>query len=206
MIELNDDLLFAEGGRRYCFVHPDDPNKCVKTLSENGDPIRRRKESKWFKRLRPLSKFDDNLRELESFHELLRHHEVVWNHFPRCYGIQSTNRGDGIVTDLIRDKDGLVSKTVRQYIKAFGKTDPLREALDQFFDCLQQECVVTRDILDHNIVAQVRPDGLRIVIIDGFGSSEVIPFSLWFQSIGQRKVARKIERCRKRYGFVLLSV
>lgn len=114
MIELTDDLIFAEGGRRYCFVHPDDPRKCVKTLSPNGDPQKRKKEAIWYKKLRPLSMFDDNKRELKSFQDLEKKGEVVWEHFPRCYGIQSTNRGDGIVTDLIRNEDGSIPLIVRQ--------------------------------------------------------------------------------------------
>lgn len=64
MIELNDSLLFAKGGRRICFVHPDDQYKCVKILSPNGNPVKRRKKAVWYKKLRPLSLFDDNLREL----------------------------------------------------------------------------------------------------------------------------------------------
>ena len=142
MIQLTDDLIFAEGGRRYCFVHPDDSNKCIKTLSPNGDPRKRKNEAVWYKKLRPLSVFDDNKRELKSFRELEKKGEIVWNHFPRCYGIQPTSRGDGMVTDLIRDADGNVSKTVRQYVKAIGKTPEMLDALDEFFN-LFSEFVVT---------------------------------------------------------------
>lgn len=201
MILLSNELIFAEGGRRYCFVHPDDPARCIKTLSKNGDPAKRRAEAVWYKRLRSLASFDDNIRELESFHQLDRHYEAVWDHFPRYYGIQPTTRGDGIVTDLIRDESGDVSKTVRQYVKTFGKTDELLAALDKFFNVLAGDHVVTRDILDHNIVVEETSAGLRIVMIDGFGSSEVLPFSRWFKSVAKKKVARKIERCRARYGF-----
>lgn len=207
MLELNDDLIFAEGGRRFCFVHPSDPNRCVKTLSENGDPLKRKKVAVWYKKLRPLSMFDDNLRELKSFQDLEKKGEAVWRYFPRCYGIKKTSRGDGIVTDLIRDADGQISQTVRQYVKARGKTRELMVALDGFFVFLQTQRLVTRDILDHNLVIQVRKEGVvRVVMIDGFGSSEVLPFSRWFKTVGQRKVARKIARCRARYGFVPDSV
>lgn len=224
MIELTDELIFAEGGRRYCFVHPDDPEKCVKVLSPNGDPLKRRREAVWYKKLRPLAMFDDNKRELKSFQELAKKGEAVWSHFPRCYGIYPTNRGDGIVTDLIRDADGKVSKTVRQYVKAHGKTPELFAALEEFFDLFRASTIVTRDILDHNLVVQhvfapqvhseeqqdscsavpeteISPSQtLRIYMIDGFGSSEVLPFSSWFPKVGRKKVERKIMRCRKRYG------
>jgi hypothetical protein len=201
MIELNDNLIFAEGGRRYCFVHPDDSGKCVKTLSPNGDPKKRKREAPWYKKLRPLSMFDDNARELKSFEELARKGEAVWSHFPRCYGIQPTSRGDGIVTDLIRDADGEISKTVRQHVKAYGKTPELVAALDDFFDLFRTHRIITRDILDHNLVVQVGEQKLTIFMIDGFGSTEIIPFSQWNPQLGRKKVGRKISRFKGRYEF-----
>jgi hypothetical protein len=224
MIELNDSLIFAEGGRRYCFVHPDDPGKCVKTLSPKGTPEKRRKEAVWYKKLRPLFMFDDNLRELKAFQALGKKGDAVWSHFPRCYGIQPTNRGDGIVTDLIRDADGAVSKTVRQYVKANGKTPELQVALEEFFCLFRSKGIVTRDFLDHNLLVQnntlptrttqnlcesniplpktenLKPNTLKIYMIDGFGLSELIPLSQWVSSLGKRKVDRKIERFIVRYN------
>lgn len=201
MIELSDELIFAEGGRRYCFLYPGDPGKCIKTLSPAGDPATRRRTAPWHKRFRPLAKFDDNLREWDSFQEMECYDEDVWSHFPRCYGLEPTNRGLGIVTDLIRDENECISKTVRQVVLEQGKTSSLRQALDQFFEVLVLNRVITRDILDHNLVVQVGAKGWTVVMIDGFGSSEGIPFSKWSKTLGRRKVARKIARCKKRYGF-----
>ncbi len=200
MIQLTDDLIFAEGGRRHCFVHPDDPSRCVKTLSANGDPRTRKKAAVWYKKLRPLSMFDDNARELKSFLQLQQCGERVWDHFPRCYGIQPTSRGDGMVTDLIRDADGTVSKTVRQYIKAHGKTPELLAALDRFLAELHALGVITRDVLDHNLVVQVDDGKLTIYMIDGFGSSEFLNLSHWIPVLGSRKIKRKTDRFRQRYA------
>jgi hypothetical protein len=199
MIELSEDLIFAEGGRRFCFVHPDDAGKCIKILNARGNPQKRKKESVWYKRFRPLSWFDDNKRELISFQDLEKKGDSVWDHFPRYYGIHQTNRGDGIITDLIRDTDRAVSKTVRQYIKAFGKTPELLAALDEFYALFRDRLIVTRDILDHNLVVQVNDEKLTIYMIDGFGTSEMIPFSSWFKSVATRKVNRKIQRFKIRY-------
>lgn len=199
MIQLTDDLIFAEGGRRYCFVHPDDPDRCVKTLSPNGDPRKRRQEAVWYKKLRPISMFDDNVRELQSFRQLEKSGERVWEHFPRCYGIQPTNRGGGIVTDLIRDADGTISKTVRQFVKANGKTPQLLAALDRFLGSLLELRVITRDVLDHNLVVQVGEDNLIIYMIDGFGSSDFLNVSRWIPALGVRKILRKTNRFRARY-------
>ena len=145
-IILNEDLIFAEGGRRHCFIFPDDPDKCIKTLGEKGNPASRRRKDSLHKRFRPLSMFDDNLRELKAFRKLELNHEEVWNHFPRCYGLEQTNRGTGIVCDLIRDEDGGISQTVRQYVENTGKTQALLSALEEFFSLLRRRVVLTRDI------------------------------------------------------------
>ncbi len=42
-------------------------------------------------------------------------------------------------------------------------------------------------------------DGVRIVMIDGFGSSEFVPFSRWFDVLGRKKVERKVRRFQQRY-------
>lgn len=200
MIELSDDLIFAQGGRRFCFVHPDDPMKCIKTLSPRGNPEKRRNEAAWYKKMRPLSSFDDNLDELKSFQQLEKKGDEVWDHFPRCYGMESTNRGAGIVTDLIRDADGQVSITVKTYLKTIGKTPELLAALDEFFSMFWRQVIVTRDILQHNLVVQMGADKMTIYIIDGFDSSEVIPISLFCKTLGRKHVLRKVARCKKRYG------
>ncbi len=201
VIELHDDLIFAGGGRRHCFLHPVDSGWCIKTLSERGDPAARRRSAVWYKRPRPLSMFDDNLRELESFHELEKLGEEVWEHFPRCFGMHPTTRGRGIVTQLIRDEDGSVSQNLRDYVKEHGKTMALRAALEPFFALLRCRVVLTRDILDHNLVVRTHADELTIFMIDGFGSSDAFPFSSWSKRIGLRKVNRKIRKFCHRYGF-----
>ena len=201
VIELQNHLIFAGGGRRHCFLHPEDPGRCIKTLSDRGDPATRRRSAIWYKRFRPLSTFDDNLRELKSFHELEKLGEEVWDHFPRCFGMKSTSRGRGIVTQLIRDQDGEISQNLQDYIKQQGKTPELRAGLETFFDLLRSRVVLTRDLLDHNLVAQIGEEGLTVFMVDGFGSSDAFPFSSWSKRLGLRKVNRKIRKFRQRYGF-----
>jgi hypothetical protein len=202
MIQLRENSVFDNGGRRMCFVHPDDPGKCIKTLNASGNPVARRQKAPWYKRLRPLYFFDDNARELASFRTLERKGaEEVWNHFPVCYGMMETSCGSGIVTDLIRDVNGAVSKSLREYVKTFGKTPELSAALDRFFNLLVRERVITRDLLDHNLVVQQNStETVSVYMVDGFGSSEMVPLSSWIPAFGKRKILRKIERFRRRYG------
>lgn len=201
LTELNDELIFAYGGRRICFVHPADSARCIKTFGVNGDPHKRREEAVWYKKIRPLYYFDDNRREWVSFQKLMKYDSEIWDHFPRCYGMEPTNYGIGIVTDLIRDHDGRISTMLADYAAEHGKSPALLAALDEFYDLLRCHTIITRDILDHNLVVQRRAEGLRIVMIDGFGSSEIFPFSSWLSVLGKKKVERKIERFKSRYEF-----
>ena len=62
MINLNGITPFAEGGNRMCYVHPDNPNRCLKVI--HPGLLEKIKENKsWYKRFRSLESFDDNLRE-----------------------------------------------------------------------------------------------------------------------------------------------
>jgi len=206
-LQLTDDLIFALGGRRVCYIHPQDAARCVKVFGVNGDPHERRRKAVWYKRCRPLYYFDDNRREWSAFRELMKHDEAIWNHFPRCYGLIDTNKGLGIVTELLRDSDergdncGRIVQPLPEFVAAEGKTPALMQALEEFYALLRQHLVITRDILDHNLVVQRRQQGLRVVMIDGFGSSEILPFSSWFRALGRRKIERKIARFKARYHY-----
>lgn len=107
------------------------------------------------------------------------------------------------MTDLIRDADGQVSKTVRDYIKASGKTPELQAALEDFFELFREQRLVTRDILHHNLVVQMGAEKITIYMIDGFGSSELLPVSSWLPFVGARKVEHKIDKFNARYGLAV---
>jgi hypothetical protein len=42
-------------------------------------------------------------------------------------------------------------------------------------------------------------------MIDGFGSSEIVPFSQWVPMLGRKKVNRKITRFAKRYNLMQME-
>ena len=65
MINLEGITPFAEGGNRKCFVHPDNPNRCLKIVHA-GLLEKIIKNKPWYKKLRSKDSFDDNLREKKS--------------------------------------------------------------------------------------------------------------------------------------------
>lgn len=154
----------------------------------------------WYRRLRPLGCFDDNVRELRAFHRYARKQDQIWDHFPRCYGAESTDHGSGIVTDLIRDGDGAISRTLRCYLKEHGKTEALIAGLRDFYRVLRVHRLITRDILDHNLVVRTVNERVAVYMIDGIGSSEFVPVVDWFRVLSLAKIERKIKRFKDRYG------
>ena len=68
MIKLNDLIPFAKGGNRMCFIHPDNPNRCLK-VTHPGILTKIRKSKPWYKQLRSIESFDDNLREQNAYNQ-----------------------------------------------------------------------------------------------------------------------------------------
>ena len=68
MINLSDAAPFAEGGNRKCYVHPNNPNRCLKVVHP-GLLQEIKKNKPWYKRFRSIDSFDDNLREEKAYNQ-----------------------------------------------------------------------------------------------------------------------------------------
>lgn len=194
MLKLKEEKPFAQGGNRLCFVHPDDPSLCVKVRRPDFTLVDLRRKKGFPKSLRPLSSFDDNLEEyqvMRSFDQ--RYGEAIYQHVSRCCGFVDTDLGKGLVSELIRDDDGGISQTLKKYIWDHGNSAKCVHAAETFSRFWQRHCVPSRDLLLHNIVVQLRDDDIdRLVVIDGLGSSGLIPFYWLPQGMQRAKVERKI--------------
>jgi hypothetical protein len=109
-----------------------------------------------------------------------------------------TEFGRAIVTELIRDYDEVISVDVKAYLRACGNGQAFRAAVEEFCLYLEKVAVPTRDILLHNLVARrMHADGaVRLYLIDGFGTSDLIPFVYWLPKLAKSKASRKIVRFR----------
>ncbi len=175
----------AKGGNRWVFLHPDDPKKCIKILFPEKTAKAKRKRAVWYKKLRPLSAFDDNIQEHKALSDLSKRlPEAAQRHFPKSYGFVETNLGRAIVVDYFTDATGTPSPSLLQL------KDVPSKALDAFFAVVQTHCIITRDFLPHNLLYV---DG-RIVMIDGLGNSDFIPIASLSRRWGVRKIQRKIAR------------
>ncbi len=186
---------FGVGGRRLCFEHPFDENLCVKVLRVDKDRTVRLKQSgRWKTKLgRVYDNNEDERRELDKLFK--RHGAKAAEHFPKHYGYCETDLGLGLVLDLCRDYDGEVSMSVREWItRGFG-LENLRHAFAIFSDFMIDQAILTKDVLDHNVVVhRESEDHIRLVLIDGIGHSAMIPLAVWIPFVARRKMKIKLDR------------
>jgi len=191
---------FARGGHRECYVHPEDPALCIKIRRPDFPLTALRKEKGFPRNLKPLSAFDDNVEEHRVLAEYQRRFgDPVFRHVSRSYGFIATDQGPGLVTELIRDAPGNIARTLKKALWEQGMSADIEQAIATLIATWEGFRVPSRDLLLHNIVAETDARGQvrRLVVIDGLGSPNLLPFYWLPKQLQQTKVARKTARFRE---------
>jgi hypothetical protein len=203
MLKLKHSRPLFVGGTRYCFAHPEHPNRCIKVLRPDRTGTARKLLRKDFKRYLPARFLDDQRKEIKAYRELLsRASEELWRHVPRYHGTEDTDMGLGIVTQLMRNSDGSWPKNLEQLLPA-GSDPALDAGIDEFVEAVARLRILSRDLLPHNIIAVRENSGYRVMLVDGIGNAELIPLSTWSAFFAGRKTQRKIRRFRQRCQLLL---
>ena len=197
---------FAQGGNRLCFIHPSDKNKVIKVRRPDFSLEEKRRRKGGLKRLRPLSSFDDNLDEykvMQSIDKSLG--DKAYDCISRCYGFEDTDLGAGLVSDLVRDEDGHVSHTLKQYIWDNGYTETCQKAVEKFTEDWVILRIPSTDLLLHNIVVQLDSQAniKCLMVVDGLGESKLIPNWLTPEFILNKKFRRRIKKLEDRISQLL---
>ena len=184
MLRLLETEPFAEGSHRAVYVHPHDPDLCVKVLSRPSDPLSRKAQR----------------RELRDWRWLQRWGREVWfDRIPTIEGVVSTDRGDGIVSTLYRDESGRIARNLAEIVREAGLTPSLAQAVDELEQWLRRHRLPTWDTAPYNTVA-VRRGGDRwtLFIIESWVHRRChrFPWAVYFA--GDAMVDRQIRRFRKR--------
>lgn len=141
----------AEGGTRECWRHPEDESLCIKVTKTN-------------------TRRDQNKLDLHYAKTLIRRN-INGPHLPVYHGYVMTNRGRGLVMDLIADFDGTPSLTFLQAVRSgLFPREQVTEILDEGFDWLIEQNVIVADYGYENLMLQKHEDGsYTLVFIDGLG-------------------------------------
>ena len=193
MIDLDGLTPFAEGGNRKCFIHPDNPDRCLKVIHP-GLLQKIRNNKPWYKRFRSLESFDDNLREEVAYKQkaLRSNNTKIWKHLAKWHGKTETSLGIASETELIKN-DNQIAETLESYLFKNGLTDEIKDSIENFHHWLRNNLVLTKNLIPHNLVLKKENNSLNIKIIDGLGSQAFIPFPSYSKFFAKRYVERRIE-------------
>ncbi|MCD6582468.1 MAG: hypothetical protein J7K90_11770 [Desulfuromusa sp.] len=196
---------FAQGGNRLCFVHPQNPERCIKVRRPDFTLADRRRKKGFPKNLKPLSRFDDNLEEFQVMQVFeKRYSDPVFAHISRCYGFEETDMGKGLTSELIRDENGRISQTLKKYLWDHGLNDTITAAIRLFAEFWVNNSIPSRDLLLHNIVVQIFAEKIeRLVVIDGLGSAGLISDRMMPRYFLHRKARRKVINLHQRIDQLL---
>lgn len=186
---------FSMGGNRLCFVHPNDPNCCLKVFQERGEPKERRRRKGWIGFIRPLSTYDENLQEylaLTSLHKQFNYY--VTQHIPKTKGLLQTDLGRAHAMQLIRDADGKISQTLEQYIWEHGLDQVAKAAISEFAANWIKGAPLTRELLPHNLLIHHSSSSAKLMLVDGFGRRSKRRIALPFKSNPQQKYLLRLDQ------------
>ncbi|MBS7404804.1 MAG: hypothetical protein KIG22_02530 [Oxalobacter sp.] len=185
MIDYTTWPVVGKGMERTCYLNPDNPSRLVK-ISLAGNTRQTQREIRYFR--------------------FLLDRGVPFDHIPKFYG---EIHGDGFIgfeQEYVRDfpcqKTGNAPAiSLRQYPSSALSQEQIQElqvALDALKAYLLCYNIIPNDLGADNIVVKRMPSGIRLVLIDGFGSTELIPASIFIRFIGNRKIIRKWEKFLRR--------
>lgn len=205
-LKLQTEQAFAQGGNRLCFEYPGDPSRCIKVRRPDFTLADLRRKKGFPKTLLPLSAFDDNQEEFDVISGLAkRQGKAVFDVISRCYGFEESDLGPGLVLELVRDADGRISQSLKAQIWFEGYSDECRAAVAAFCSRWLELQIPSRDLLLHNILVQKDSNGKiqRLVVIDGLGSPNIIPFNWLPGPLRHAKVERKVANLHQRINDLL---
>lgn len=182
-------------------MHPERKDRVVKVALPGRSPRDKRKSVSLRKKIRPLIHFDDNEVELRNVDWIRRkwgNVDLIPSDYQRVY----TDLGPGVSSELFRDDDGLICKTLESHIWIGGLTEELQAAIDDFHKEWEQLAIPTRTLMLHNIIVQRHEGTLRLRFIDDFGFADFLPFVKWSRTLQKRKVKRRLAEFRRKIAFL----
>ena len=176
---------FARGGKRHCYVHPDDPDLCVKVAADPHDPSCHREQR---------MDLEDN--------DLLkrRFSEAVFDRIPRIAGVVRTDLGSGIAMQLYRDPDRRISRCLVEAIEERRGVSPsLNRAIAELKEWLRAQRLLTRDTSGRNCVAvHLGRDEWQLKIIEGWCARRHRWLASLHPAFADRLIGRELRKFDRR--------
>lgn len=149
--------------------------------------------------MRSPATYNENINDLKNHIKLqARLNGQASSHIPAVYSVIPTDLGPGLMVQLIRDIDGAISLTLKEYISKNGFDAPAQRAVSDLKAFLIEQLIPFRDPFPHNIALQSdRNLKLTAYVIDGIGNSSLLSFAQRIRPIARRHIAKKCRRLDK---------
>lgn len=197
MLILDENGYITKGHHRFLFIVKDFPGKCLKVASVKRLKELRNEVKAWYKKIRPLSYFNDNIKDLKGYKIINKKSmsEEIYKYVPRCYGVIKTNIGNGILVDYIDNAIELYD-----YLRKYGITMQIKKELEKLFSILYDNNIQVRDLNLHNFMVEIIDESsVSIKLVDGISNAQLIPIANWFPIIGKIQF-------RRRFGYFIRNV
>ena len=180
---------FATGGHRRCYVHPEDPDLCVKVPARVDD-----------RRCRVLQR-----RELNDYEALRSHGScALFDRIPAIEGVVDTDLGIGIVSQLCRDADGQISRNLAALVSEQGLPPTLVEAIDELKQWLKAQRLLTHDTGPHNVVAVcLSEDKWKLVIIESWVNRRYQWLARYHRAFADHMIGRQLSKFDRRLAYLI---
>lgn len=181
MFSLSPADKLAQGNDRIVYRHPDHADRCIKVPRH------------------PERGSHQNEREKHYFEWLIRRGMNDWRYVPEYFGTAPTDAGEGLVFGLVRDADGALASTIRQWRDrnetSWFTTSGFTEELERLYRYLRDNWIVPSDINDRNLVCQHSDDGgIRLWLVDGISNPDFLPLANVWPWFAKQKIDRRMAR------------
>ncbi|MBR1777231.1 MAG: hypothetical protein IJ752_01420 [Alphaproteobacteria bacterium] len=175
------EKCIGKGAVRECYVHPTNKNKCVKVLLKKKDcPV-----------------FEREFKNYSFIKEFLNDYIIDYDK-----DLVETNKGFGMVCELLRDDDGTVSKMIFEH----EINDEIKKGLDLFVYQLLEHNLFFYDFNLNNFVVQIK-DGkkkLKYIDVKSFERNKswcFLKLENIFSLLARIVMIRRLKRLYKELGF-----
>lgn len=181
--KINLGTLIGRGTERFCYENLSNANTCYKISSLN------------------LCK--QTQREIRYLTRLMKTGNYP-NFLPKFYGGFVTNDFIGIEQEYLKSSSDTIAISVRDFLKQASENQIVD--LERRFLKVKKEqllrCIVINDMRPCNTFVLLRKYDqsiFRIVFIDGFGATELLPLAEYIPILGKRKIERNWQKFMKKY-------
>lgn len=199
-LQLTPKLHLGTGDNRRCYVHPDNPELCIKVDKPWNEGL----HNSPFKRIKRLvmpwlADFSSNREEGRFYRTQSRvNNEKFYVHAPRCHGIALTNLGPGLVFERIRDDDGNYSARLDSYLEKYPEqiNHVIRLIETLYEDMLQLEKLIFCWNKENLIVQQKKDNNDRLIVIDWKSEGRPnndLPIISFSSYLGRRKMSKQFK-------------